>query len=336
MKYVTQLSEIEVSTLTSMYKYHSSSQVRSRAHGILLSHRRFRLQEISKILFLTRQSVSSLFDQWETCGLAGLYDQPRNGRPPALNEEEETLVKDSIQKEPRSIKRVLAMLADQSHKWISKSTLSRLLKGERLRWKRVRKSLRSKRDEQRFRQAQQRITQLTARQQEGEINLVYFDEAGFSLDPYVPYAWQPEGENIEIPAAKSDRLNLLGFMNTHNDLTPFIFKGSINTEIVIACFDAFSQNLNKKTVVLIDNASIHKSAAFKSQIGKWYQRGLLLRFLPPYSPELNLIEILWRKIKYEWMSFSAYLSLKHLENELINILGNFGSQYVINFKVAKC
>ncbi len=190
MKYVSPLSEVELSTLTSMYKYHPSSQVRSRAHGILLSHQRFRLQEIAKILFLTRQSVSTLFNNWETYGLAGLYDQPRNGRPRALSGEEEKLVKESIQKEPRSIKRVIAILAEQSHKWISNSTLKRILKRERLRWKRVRKSLKSKRDEQQFRQAQQRIEQLTFRQQQGEIDLFYFDEAGFSLDPYIPYAWQ--------------------------------------------------------------------------------------------------------------------------------------------------
>ena len=81
MKYVLPLSEVEASTLTSMYKYHPSTQVRSRAHSILLSHQRFCLQEIAKILMLTRQSISNLFDRWETYGLAGLYDQPRKGRP---------------------------------------------------------------------------------------------------------------------------------------------------------------------------------------------------------------------------------------------------------------
>ena len=160
MKYVSPLSEVEWSTLTCMYKYHPTSQVRSRAHGILLSHHGFDLQEIAKILFLTRQSISCLFDHWETQGLAGLYDQPRNGRPRRLTGEEENLVQESIKKEPRSIKRVLAMLAEQRSKWISNSTLKRVLKQAHLRWKRVRKSLKSKRDEARFRQAQQRVEQL--------------------------------------------------------------------------------------------------------------------------------------------------------------------------------
>ncbi len=47
----------------------------------------------------------------------------------------------------------------------------------------------------------------------------------------------------------------------------------------------------------------------------------------PYSPELNLIEILWRKIKYNWLPLRAYLSFDHLQSELKNILDQFGSKY---------
>jgi len=336
MKYVSPLSEVELSTLRALYKFHPLAQVRSRAHGILLSHQGFRLQEIATILFLTRQSISTFFDAWESMGLAGLYDKPKSGRPRCLSSEEETFVGEAIQQEPRSIKRVLTLLAEQSHKWISPSTLKRVLKRARLSWKRARKSLKSKRDETRFRQAQQRIEQFALRERQGDIDLRYFDEAGFTLDPYVPYAWQPEGEIIEIPAAKSSRLNVLGFMNTKNHFTSFIFEDSIDADIVVACFDEFSRNLQKKTIVIIDNATIHKSKKFKAQIGKWYQCGLLIRFLPTYSPELNLIEILWRKIKYEWMPFSAYQSLKHLNQALEHILKNFGSEYKIQFAEQKC
>ena len=37
------------------------------------------------------------------------------------------------------------------------------------------------------------------------------------MDPSIPYAWQPVGETIEVPVAKSKRLNVLGFLNTDND-----------------------------------------------------------------------------------------------------------------------
>lgn len=120
-------------------------------------------------------------------------------------------------------------------------------------------------------------------------------------------------------------------MNKDNDLTPFIVKGKIDTDVVVACFDQFSKNLQNKTVVIIDNAPVHKSKKFLANIAKWCRKGLILKFLPTYSPELNLIEILWRKIKYEWLPFTAYFSFENLEAALEDILINFGSQYEINF-----
>ena len=39
--------------------------------------------------------------------------------------------------------------------------------------------------------------------------------------------------------------------------------------------------------------------------------------LTPYPPELNLIEILWRRIKYAWLPFSAYECLNALSEALV-------------------
>jgi transposase len=58
---------------------------------------------------------------------------------------------------------------------------------------------------------------------------------------------------------------------------------------------------------------------------------LFLKFLPTYSPELNIIEILWRFIKYEWLPFSAYSSFKQLVIEVENILIQIGQRFKINF-----
>lgn len=50
------------------------------------------------------------------------------------------------------------------------------------------------------------------------------------------------------------------------------------------------------------------------------------------SPHLNPIEILWRKIKYEWLTYEAIESQQALDEELSNILRKVGSQYTIKFK----
>jgi transposase len=95
--------------------------------------------------------------------------------------------------------------------------------------------------------------------------------------------------------------------------------------------DLFCETIVKKTVVLMDNASIHTSDEFEDRLPEWEEKGLIIKYLPAYSPELNLIEILWRRIKYDWLPFSAYQCLNALREALAAILRAFGSEYQITF-----
>ena len=111
---------------------------------------------------------------------------------------------------------IFAKIAEQLKNTISISTLKRILKKNRLRWKRVRTSLRHKRDEQAFEQATKDIAHFKEEQQSGRMDVVYVDESGCSLTPQIPYAYQPIGETLEIPSSQSQRLNMLGFFTTTN------------------------------------------------------------------------------------------------------------------------
>ena len=89
--------------------------------------------------------------------------------------------------------------------------------------------------------------------------------------------------------------------------------------------------MKKPALIVLDNAPVHKSAAFESRIESWGEQGLYLLFLPPYCPEINLIEVLWRKIKYEWLPVSAYQSFKGLSEALNEVLRGVGSKYRLSF-----
>ena len=64
---------------------------------------------------------------------------------------------------------------------------------------------------------------------------------------------------------------------------------------------------------------------------EWTEKYLLVCFLPPYSPELNLIEILWRRIKCQCLPFEAYLSFQNLKERLSYVLTDFGKLYDIKY-----
>lgn len=54
-------------------------------------------------------------------------------------------------------------------------------------------------------------------------------------------------------------------------------------------------------------------------------------YLSSYSPELNLIEILWRKVKYEWLPLADYESFQSLKYHVQKELSGYGKEYRISF-----
>ena len=120
-------------------------------------------------------------------------------------------------------------------------------------------------------------------------------------------------------------------MNRRNHLEAYVSTQSITSEVVIACIDTFFAQVDKRTVIVMDQASIHTSGAMLDKLEEWKQRNIEIFELPSYSPELNLIEILWRFIKYEWIEISAYQSWQSLVDYVEKVLREFGDNYVINF-----
>ena len=185
-------------------------------------------------------------------------------------------------------------------------------------------------DEKEF--ARQDLEKLTKKADKGLIDLVYGDQSGFNLGAKVVYAWQKRGERIVIPVSKGASQNVLGFMwHQCQRFESFVFAGSVNSQVMIGCLDVIAQSLEKETWLVLDNSPIHRSEEFEDKIKEWAKLGLKIYFLPTYCPSFNKIEMLWQKIKYDWLTWDAYSSYKNLCQELTQVLSQIGSLYRITF-----
>ena len=137
----------------------------------------------------------------------------------------------------------------------------------------------------------EKLEQLKRQEEKGEIEIRYLDESGFCLIPYIPDAWQETNQKIEIKSQQSKRLNVWGILSKSNELEAYTFSCSINSDVVIACIDKFCEKVNKKTVLVMDNSSIHQNNLFWDKEDEWREKGWEIFFLPTYSPQLNIIEI---------------------------------------------
>lgn len=165
----------------------------------------------------------------------------------------------------------------------------------------------------------------------GYIDLYYCDESHFGLTPNVAYAWQHKDKPILLPASKGKKLSIFGLMSPDCKLSSWMVEGSINSDIAIAMMNEFCQTITKRTIVVIDNAPIHRSEKFMAKIEQWKEQDLWIYFLPTYSPELNIIEILWRFIKYKWLPFDAFRNFQNLKERLCEVVVKIGTKLTVNY-----
>jgi len=162
--------------------------------------------------------------------------------------------------------------------------------------------------------------------------VLYGDESGFCLQPPLPYLWQKKGQTVGLPAkAHSRRLNALGFLSRAGCLHHFETQEKITASFVIQSIEALLPALPGPTVLVLDNATVHRSKLVQAKRKEWKQKGLRLLFLPPYCPHLNLIEMLWRMIKYRWLWPEAYQNFPTLCQSVTDILAQVGTKYRLSF-----
>ncbi len=155
------------------------------------------------------------------------------------------------------------------------------------------------------------LAELLALEAVGLIEVFYGDESGFWQNPVIARAWQFAGEEIRITPEKGKRLSVFGLLNKKCEGEFWAGEKTIKTEFVVDCLAEWNANKSDKPRVLVlDNAKIHRSKLMREKLTEWEEKGFYVFYLPPYSPHLNKIEILWRKIKYEWLKPEDYASFE--------------------------
>jgi hypothetical protein len=173
----------------------------------------------------------------------------------------------------------------------------------------------------------------------GLCDLYYLDESGFAPTLPTGYTWARAGARAlvwdEPPAGR--RLNVLGALAPFGGAARLAWTcppGKLDSAALLdfvwreaARLPAAPDRLPagyrraRPCVVVLDNASAHVSRAVKAARPALAAAGVTLYYLPPYSPELNRIEELWRQVKYHDLPVRSYRTLADLRAAVEDALG---------------
>jgi putative transposase len=127
--------------------------------------------------------------------------------------------------------------------------------------------------------------------------LIFADESGFRLAPIRVRTWSPIGQTPVIRYRASwKKLSAFSGITSDGRLFMKVTHGSIATDQVVAFLRHLLRHIRGNIILVWDNLNTHKAKAVKALLVEHPR--LSVEFLPPYAPELNPDEWVWRHLKY--------------------------------------
>lgn len=141
------------------------------------------------------------------------------------------------------------------------------------------------------------LPELVARAKRSGARVLFADEAGVRSDYHCGTTWGPMGKTpiVRSTGARTS-IQMISAIGLDGAMQFMIHEGSVNAEV----FERFLQQLmleaTQPIILVVDGHSIHKAKSVKSYVESTQGR-LELVYLPPYSPQLNPDEQVWKHVK---------------------------------------
>jgi transposase len=145
---------------------------------------------------------------------------------------------------------------------------------------------------------------------------VYFaDEAGLRSDYHGGTTWAPVGQTpIVRTTGARHSINMISAVTAKGAMHFTTFTGKMNAEVFISYCRSLLHDDGGIVFLILDGHPVHRSRAVK-EFAASTKGKLRLFFLPPYSPELNPDEWVWKNVKHDRVGKTAITSFDDLRHK---------------------
>lgn len=290
------LEQLEVSRKCAPSKNASDRMLAIKTLGLGIEY-----SMVCQIHSISERSLQRWVQDFNSYGIDGLIEHERTGRPPALSPEQKNQIGKLIEAPEKAGylhwtgKKFHGFLREKFKVKVGYSTIIRYMHEKNYKLK-VPQPWPDRQDEEQRKAFCEKLQTLCEDQ---SIELWFGDETGIEGDPRPRRRWAKVGSNPRVTKNGDHlRMNVCGIVAprtgqayllefTHSDRDVFqVFLDQANEDIKFE---------RPRQILILDNASWHKGSCIN-----WGCFEPL--YLPPYSPDLNPIEKLWRYIKAEWFT----------------------------------
>ena len=149
-----------------------------------------------------------------------------------------------------------------------------------------------------------------------KVRLIYQDEAGFGRISKMSSCWAPQGIRPSIPSHYMREYRYCyGAVDAQTGDSFFLIAGGCNTEWTNEFLRQVSQAYPDDYILLVmDNAIWHKSSTLE------IPSNIELAFIPPYTPEMNPIEQVWKEIRKRGFKNKDFQTLEAVIDKLQEVI----------------
>jgi transposase len=294
----------------------------SRKLQAIKSAKKYGITAVSNIFEVSRVSIFKWIKNFSDNGIDGLKVRPGRGRKYILNEDERTIIKGWIELDCNiTIKALQIKIKDNFDKTLKKSAIHNMIKKLNFSYITPRPS-HYKQDKTQVDEFKKNLKALTL--ENSNLPIYFFDESRFGTHSKLGYGWFKTGERTEVKVKLGFKnFYLYGAVNVHTGKDFTLISPHVNTDCMNIWLQQFNRFLNGEEAILImDGAGWHKS---KDLI---IPSNLKIVFLPPYSPQLNPVERLWKFIKDNTIKNKIFSTVESLTEEISEFICNLKAETV--------
>lgn len=312
------ISEADANAAKYEFSHHPEPKVQVRMLCLRLKYRGYESQAIADIMEISRNTVCNYLSLYEQAGLEGLKTLNYQGPVSKLDRHQPKVEASFRRQRPRSVK--------EARERIKKLTgITRSLSRVRAFMKRMGMNplatgqIPAKADPEKQKQFHDQILQpLLQKAKAGQCHVFFLDSAHFVLAAFVALVWSFERVFVKTAPGRF-RLNVIGAIHaTTQEFTALYNDTYITADTVVQLLDRIAGRYAGLPIhIILDNARYQHCQFVKDAALK---RNITLVFLPPYSPNLNLIERLWKFVKAEVCAANYFQDAKTFQNAIVDFL----------------
>ena len=282
-------------------------------------------QQIGQIMRVSQTTVREYLQMYQSGGIEALKEVNFNQPKSDLDDHQEPLREEFEQRPPASLAEAAERIESLTGIRRSQPQVRTFLLKLGLKRRKVRQiPAKANPEEQKHfleRELEPRLDQVRSRQR----HLFFMDAAHFVLQPFLGFLWCFVRLFIKAPTGRQ-RFNVLGAVHaTSLQLVTVTNCHYINSQSVALLLHQLAATFNDLPITLVLDNARYQRCHFVQALAT--ELGIELLFLPPYSPNLNLIERLWKFVKKQCLYSRYYEKFADFKQAIQDCLTDLSSKF---------